>query len=308
MPAAWSTWRFQRVLGGVVLLAGLLVPQGLQAAEQVKNSRTGGLPNHVDLRPAFKKLGLKPRLQGKRGTCSVFTVAGALEYARASKEGKGAYLSVEFLNWGSNQITGTAKDGSFFSDLWKGFTTYGVCPEQDMPYQAEFDPNRAPGEDARAHARQMQEIGLRMHWIKRWDPNTGLTDKQFLRIKRILNRKWPVCGGFRWPKNAQWTDDVLGMTTPDGVVDGHSILLVGYRDDPEQPGGGVFIFRNSNNDGRDGYMPYEYAIAYMNDAIWIDCDIKEASPDPKEESTPDPNIATGLKQASSDGKTPARTP
>jgi len=59
------------------------------------------------------------------------------------------------------------------------------------------------------------------------------------------------------------------MPPPEGVIDGHSVLLVGYRDDPEQSGGGVFVFRNSNRHGREGYMTYEYASAYMNDAVWI---------------------------------------
>lgn len=224
----------------------------------------------VDLRPTFEKWGLPPRVQGKRNTCSVFTVAGALEYATASKVGRTPRLSVEFLNWASNQAAGDAHDGSFFSDLWRGFTIHGVCPEQDMPYQDTFDPNVAPGEVARDHARQMLEAGLQLHWIKRWNPRTGLTDAHLDAIKLVLDRRWPVCGGFRWPKKAQWKDDVLEMAPPEGVFDGHSVLLVGYRDDPQRPGGGMLLFRNSNNRGRDGWMTYEYACAYMNDAVWID--------------------------------------
>jgi C1A family cysteine protease len=60
------------------------------------------------------------------------------------------------------------------------------------------------------------------------------------------------------------------MCPANAVYDGHSILLVGYRDDANQPGGGVFLFRNTNNGGHDGSMPYIYAQAYVNDAVWID--------------------------------------
>jgi C1A family cysteine protease len=60
------------------------------------------------------------------------------------------------------------------------------------------------------------------------------------------------------------------MPPPEGVFDGHSVLLVGYQDDPKQAGGGVFVFRNSNHLGRERYMTYAYAIAYMNDALWIE--------------------------------------
>ena len=256
----------RQVFVGVALAASLMLP-GNGLAGPSSGSTPGG---SADLRPAFKKWGLTPRVQGKRNTCSVFTVAGALEYAVASKTNRTPRLSVEFLNWASNQATRDTHDGSFFSDLWRGFTVYGACPEQDMPYQDKFDPNHAPSEEAKDHAKQMHEAGLQLHWIKRWDPNTGLTDAQLGAIKRVLNRQWPVCGGFRWPKQVKWKDDVLEMAPPEGVFDGHSVLLVGYRDDSQQPGGGMFLFRNSNNNGRDGWMTYEYARAYMNDAVWID--------------------------------------
>ena len=59
------------------------------------------------------------------------------------------------------------------------------------------------------------------------------------------------------------------MCPPEEVFDGHSVLLVGYHDDPQQPGGGIFAIRNSDGDGSDGFMPYAYAAAYMNDAAWI---------------------------------------
>ncbi len=45
------------------------------------------------------------------------------------------------------------------------------------------------------------------------------------------------------------------MCPADSVYDGHSVLLVGYRNDPAQPWGGVFLFRNTAGDGRDGRCP-----------------------------------------------------
>ena len=78
--------------------------------------------------------------------------------------------------------------------------------------------------------------------------------------------------GLTLSKQPKWSDDVLQMCPPDAVYDGHSVLLVGYRDNANQPGGGVFLFRNTNNGGQDGFMPYTYARAYVNDALWIDCD------------------------------------
>lgn len=228
------------------------------------------LPASVDLRPRFTQWNLPQRLQGTRGTCSVFTVAGALEYALAHQNGRAPVVSVEFLNWASNEATKTYEDGSFFSDLWTGFTEYGACPEADLPYQAKFDPKLRPTAMAFNHAAELRKAGLRIHWIKPWDVKTGLTDAQFLRIKRTLARNWPVCGGFRWPKQERWNNGVLEMAPPEGVFDGHSVLLVGFRDDPKLPGGGAFLIRNSGRGLHDASMPYAYVRAYMNDALWID--------------------------------------
>ena len=91
------------------------------------------LPATVDLRPRIEKWGLERRRQGDRGTCSVFTVTGALEYAVAVKQGKGTRLSVEYLNWAGHKAVGRRQDGGFFSDLWKGFEKYGICKKTNSP-------------------------------------------------------------------------------------------------------------------------------------------------------------------------------
>lgn len=179
-------------------------------------------------------------------------------------------LSVEFLNWAANKTGGDTQDGGFFSDLWKGYAAYGVCSAQDMPYATRFDPAARPEPAALADAKTRLGLGLHLNWIKEWDVKTGLTDAHLAGIKTALSKGWPVCGGFRWPKQERWVDDVLQLCSADAVRDGHSVLLVGYRDDPALPGGGVFIFRNTSNAGRDGFMPYAYAREYMNDALWID--------------------------------------
>lgn len=234
------------------------------------NSPEAPLPAKVDLRPMFERWGLARRQQGTRPTCSAFTVAGALEFAASKQENHGTRLSIEFLNWASNQRAGDRLDGGFFSDLWSGFATYGICREETMPYQSVFEPDRLPPAAALADAKTRLSLDLQMHWIKPWDVTTGLTDAQFTEIKRTLHQQWPVCGGFRWPKSEHWENGVLGMATADAVRDGHSILLVGYQDDPAQPGGGLFLFRNTTREGQDGSMPYAYAREFMNDAIWVD--------------------------------------
>ena len=234
------------------------------------SNRRISTPDSVNLNPRFRHWGLPTRSQGDRGTCSVFTVVGVLEYALASQKGKGEILSIEFLNWPAHKAADRNVDGAFFSELWDGYMKYGICAEIDMPYLPEFDPDLQPSATCLENAKKSQSVPLTLHWIKEWDVSTGLTDEHLEEIKLTLSRQFPVCGGFRWPKEARWEEGLLQMCPASGVFDGHSIVLSGYRDDPGQPGGGIFIIRNSGGESREGYISYEYAKAYMNDAAWIE--------------------------------------
>ena len=254
-----------------ILLGALLAVLLLPAARGVEvGAASTNLASAIDLRPAFQKWGLPLRSQGSRGTCSVFALTGALEYALARRQQTGTVLSVEFLNWASNQATTNSKDGGFFSDLWTGFEAYGICPETSLPYRQNYDPNLRPEEMVLRRAKETAKARLRLHWIKPWNVATGLTETQFLEIKHTLSLGWPVCGGFRWPKHEHWQKDVLQMAPAAEVFDGHSVLLVGFNDDPAEPGGGVFLIRNSGGGVHDGAMPYEYVRAYINDAAWVE--------------------------------------
>jgi hypothetical protein len=277
MATASELWK-----SGALLILGIAASVSSAAYAQSNPSKTttppaaitaiAAIPATVDLRPRFAEAGLEVRAQGGRNTCSVFAVAGALEFALARRDRTGTRLSVEFLNWASNAVTGEQDDGSFFSDLWKGYEAYGVCDERDEPYREKFDPQFRPGEDVLKIAAERKTAGLCLHWIKPWNVATGLAAGEFDEIKRVLAGGWPVCGGLRWPKQERWTEGVLDMAPPEGVFDGHSVLLAGYRDDAALPGGGVFLIRNSGKGPRDAGLSYEIARAYMNDAAWIECE------------------------------------
>ena len=209
----------------------------------------------VDLRPMFKKWGLEPKKQGKRNTCSVFVTTWALEFALSRQLDKAAPLSVEYLNWACNKVINnrTAERGQFFHHLLKSFEQYGICPEQDMPYAQQFDPQSSPSAKARAQAKNIQAGGLKIHWINPWKKKAGLTDSHMSQIKAILDKGWPVAAG-----------------------SSHSRLLVGYRNDPKKSGGGVFITKDSGP-GAYREITYEFAKAKIGDVFWVESQPKSAS-------------------------------
>lgn len=214
-------------------------------------------PASADLRKEMDALGLGPRKQGARNTCSVFTTAAALEFALAKHLGKAVALSPEFLNWACNRVVGNTKDdrGQFFHDLLKGFEKDGICADAEMPYRDRFDPEYAPSKEAVKHAAEIRDAGLRIHWINPWKPAQGLTEEQMTEIRRVLAAGWPVAAGSN-----------------------HSRLLVGYTTDEKQPGGGTFLTKDSGL-GAYGSVTWEFAKTKVGDVFWVERPAPPRTPD-----------------------------
>lgn len=230
----------RRLRIALVMLALTCFGQPASAADR--------LPTQVDLRPRLAAYDLPPRAQGARNTCSVFVATGALEFALSRRLGQGVTLSVEYLNWAANQVVGnrTKDRGQFFHHLLQGFERHGIVTEAEMPYRPQFDPAYTPSAALRSRARQVAERGLVVHWINPWRKEPGLTEAQLGEIKSVLARGWPVAAGAT-----------------------HSRLLVGYADDPRQPGGGSFLTKDS---GKAAFarITYEFARTRLGDVFWVE--------------------------------------
>ncbi len=204
-----------------------------------------GLPLQKDLRPKFALLGLKQRIQGRRDTCSVFTVVEAAEFATAQSEGRGLPLSVEFANWAANECTGRRDEGDFFHNILRGMEAYGVCSAEAMEYAPVFSAELAPSAAAKQQAAEFKgNYRLSVHWLKGWEKKPGLGEEDVRRIKTVLACGYPVCAGSY-----------------------HSVLFVGYADDPAVPGGGKFFIADSN--GREMEITYLAARERFCDLLWI---------------------------------------
>ncbi len=229
------------------------------------------IPKQVDLRPRFAKFGLTPRTQGSRDTCSVFAVTGVAEYELArSGSGRSPRLSEEYLVWAANEATGLSGDQAMFIEAVQGLTHLGICTETAMPYEAQSDRQRMPTDAAR------EEAGRQGHWsavwIKRWNVKTGMTSAELTAIKTELANDHPVAIGMRWPQEPRLSPiNVLERPPPAEVRDGHSVVLAGYQDDPNNSASGLFIVRNSDGPGWGlegyAYVSYGYTAEYGNEAL-----------------------------------------
>ena len=211
------------------------------------------LPKKIDLRPQFRQWGLPIKPQGRRDTCAVFTLTGALEYALAAGIGQsGLRLSEEYLNWAADDVNGIKFDGASYKDLISAFDKWGISLEKFLPYRERYNQNLQPSKSAFASAKEIWGLGFERHWIAERTEN-GLSDAQILEMKEVLAAGWPLCA--------------YGVD--------HSILLVGYQDDSRLNGGGQFITRNSATQRYETIF-YDASKTEFGSVLWIDLQVAEA--------------------------------
>jgi hypothetical protein len=190
------------MLGRLLLVFGAWLLAGFAVAEtEGRAPAHGQLPASVDLMPAIERLGLTARLQGARDTCSLFAVAGMAEFevARQSHR-RPARFSEEFLIWAGNKASGENEDQAMFYKAVQGLNMLGICSEELMPYEgSSSNAARRPSPAALADAKEESQR-WRAHWIKRWDVQCPLSERQMLAIRRALAARHTVACGLRWPK------------------------------------------------------------------------------------------------------------
>jgi hypothetical protein len=255
---------------------------------QIPFKPTASIAPEVDLRPTIEKFGLTVRDQGRRGTCSVFATAFLIEYhAARTQKLNGLDLSEEYLNWAKNQANKSDVDGGKFTDIIRGYQEFGMIPLSDMPNEATFAPKHPVTPQKSLIAAGKKFSRFRFKFIKEWDNQKGMSDKELAATKAALSSGRPVATGIWWlarfetvvvdqvplvkeyPRSANRNSDA----SKNPMFDGHSIDLVGFHEGKQFPGGGYFIFRNSFGPrfGHDGYgfLSFDYMRNYSNDAIVI---------------------------------------
>jgi hypothetical protein len=236
----------------------------------------------VDLRRGIARLGLGIRDQGTRGTCSVHAMTFLLEYMAAARRNRRyGDLAEEYLNAVANLASGKNDDGDFFAILDQGYRKYGIVREGQFAYQASYNAALAPSASLMSLGQStLGQDQLLARFIKPWDNTTGASAAQLSEVMKLLQKGVPVAVGMWWPISGKFQTSVvagvsivadLGKLPAGWLKDGHSVVLVGYAQHSQFPGGGYFIFRNSFGstwgDQGHGYISVEYLGKYANDLV-----------------------------------------
>jgi hypothetical protein len=198
----------------------------------------------------------------------------------AANGGPRSAAGARFIAQFEEQLRGRTGEscGSMLHRCFEVVREYGVCREELCPdatlQRLSFagrigssQPPRSVLDDALRH-----RVGRGLHVFEH--PNSVNEVRTVLAGARNL-RPMPVCaavdifegrtgGGFSFPEAGggdSVTDAPLGL---------HEMLIVGYEDDPAEPGGGRFTVRNSWGPswGNGGYgtMPYAYFEVFCREA------------------------------------------
>lgn len=230
------------------------VPLGLEGAR---------LPTAVRLFDQISQV----RDQGERGTCVAFATVALREFLARDK----SRLSEQFLYWACKELDGHDAPGTSLHTAMTVLSQYGCCLAEKWPYNpSQIDNNESQGpppDSAISTARRYilldcrpVEPNLVTHYKRVLAGHGGLPPMPVVMGILVFN-SW-------FMSRAVHRNGKITLPLPDEEpVGGHAMCAVGYVDDPDVPGGGYFIVRNSWGPTWAGHspeapghalVPYEY--------------------------------------------------
>lgn len=227
------------------------------------------LPASIDLHAQLPPV----RNQGDRGTCVAHVVAAVREFLLGDQS-TDADLSEQFIYWACKERDGYPDVGTWIKTGMDVLQELGVCPEPVWPYDAAIiagnEGHGPPPANAASEATPFRVTGF-----------TALNARWIDSLREALANGSPVAVSMDVYQSCQrpytYRMGDIRLPLPGEVkLGGHAMLLVGYVDDEEVPGGGYFIVRNSWGEafGYDGEvapgycrLPYAYLRQYGIEAF-----------------------------------------
>ena len=259
---------------GMVAVALLSTAIAQKPVEPAK-SNSNPLPSRVSLYDEYMRYHLPAQNQmvgDRNDTCWDYAVIGALELELSRAKGETVQISGFYMEWAADQTDRTSPDhqGSNFGRATRALEQYGVCPLALCPQSA-----RSVTQSA-IDAALFLGSGIVIDWVRFWrknKPGEELSNDELLLAKQRLANGHPIAVGLCWPKDLKIVspEHLIGEYDDADVIDGHCVTLAGYEDNPDYPGGGTFIIRNTWGTGwqANGFarMSYNYFRHYANDLL-----------------------------------------
>lgn len=244
---------------GVPLPSDDMVAAAVASAESPSVTRAV-LPAAVNLIPLMPPI----RNQAARGTCVSFTLTALNEYV-LRRRGFVRDLSEQHLYFEVKQVDGNPTGcGTHQSKAVVVLSTRGQCPEAMWPY----DPNNPCNNHGFMPARARQEglsHRLATHAVSVRDVGAY---KAEMAAQRPVTLSIPVYDSWYQSAETRRSGRITMRIGSEVAHGGHAVLLVGYQDSPDAPGGGYFLVRNSWSTTNWGYqcvygagygtIPYQY--------------------------------------------------
>ncbi len=211
----------------------------------------------IDLRQDFGPI----RNQGAQGSCASFAVTSVIE---ALSKGTNRY-SPAFLYWVARETRGAANEdsGASLYSIIKVATEKGVCPEEDMPYNADTFALQ-PSDSAYDEAQKCKVVEAKTVNVKIKDIKSALADGYPVIVAaKIFDSFSDTTSGFvSHPTKKELSE---GRSDRHGT---HALVVCGFSENEK-----VFVVRNSwgTGFGDNGYcyIPYSYAEKYFVQACII---------------------------------------
>lgn len=249
------------------------------ALEGSKKTAPVHIHRDVDMRDIFRKFDTASKHQGRRPSCSIFSVVSALEYEFFRMSGNEDRLSEEFLIWATmTEVGGLGKvknategDAGFaIQSVLRALMQHGVALSEEMPnrYGVSIHDVKVPEPIVLESARSRRSV---------ISVQTILGEEGTLKVNEVvkaLNRMRPVVVGMMFPPPVTLNDSFVLDGQQYAIDYAHAVTLVGYSNETGNLEDTRFIFKNSwgLEWGVRGYgiVSYPYLVKHMMDAYVLE--------------------------------------
>lgn len=216
------------------------------------------LKDSVDLRRIHSTKTFPIKNQGKHPTNAIYAIVSALQYEYA-KKAPPTQLSEKYLIWALREIDPAIGNniGFPFAKILTALQTYGIPKHSLMPNQTDgsIENIEQPTTDILNDARLRKNI--QPIWFE------GTSDEVIHHVINTLNHNSPVVLTLKWPPNSPKSTSHYLDDQKTSNNQSHSVTLIGYERDPQNPETVRFLFRNSFG-SRWGYAGYGYVtLSYL---------------------------------------------